>query len=143
MMSEGLLLLTNNGKLARYLEHPSQGFQRKYRVRIRGTVLLLLLLLSVVVDHCLLVQYILMLVFFSRCEQLNENVIKRLAEGVRVDKIQYEPITVTPTAQRDRSENSTNQWINVTLTQGRNREIRKVFEHFNLVVTRIVRTRFG
>ncbi len=84
-----------------------------------------------------------MLVFFFLYEQLNQNVIKRLAEGVRVDRIQYEPITVTPTAQRDRSENSTNQWINVTLTQGRNREIRKVFEHFNLVVTRIVRTRFG
>lgn len=34
--SEGLLLLTNNGELSRHLEHPSTGWQRRYRVRIHG-----------------------------------------------------------------------------------------------------------
>lgn len=34
--TEGLLLLTNDGELARYLEHPSQGFSRTYRVRAHG-----------------------------------------------------------------------------------------------------------
>jgi 23S rRNA pseudouridine2605 synthase len=36
--SEGLLLLTNNGRLAQYLEHPSNEYERKYKVRIRGKV---------------------------------------------------------------------------------------------------------
>ena len=36
--SEGLLLLTNSGDLARFLELPDTGWTRKYRVRVRGRV---------------------------------------------------------------------------------------------------------
>lgn len=36
--SEGLLLLTNSGDLARVLELPDTGWTRKYRVRVRGRV---------------------------------------------------------------------------------------------------------
>ena len=36
--SEGLLLLTNNGELARKLELPKNGFIRKYKVRIYGQI---------------------------------------------------------------------------------------------------------
>lgn len=36
--SEGLLLLTNNGHLARYLELPSTGWIRRYRVRAYGNI---------------------------------------------------------------------------------------------------------
>ena len=36
--SEGLLLLTNDGDLSRYLELPKTGWSRKYRVRIFGKI---------------------------------------------------------------------------------------------------------
>ncbi|MBF0562789.1 MAG: rRNA pseudouridine synthase [Alphaproteobacteria bacterium] len=36
--SEGLLLLTNDGGLARRMELPSSGWQRRYRVRVHGEV---------------------------------------------------------------------------------------------------------
>jgi 23S rRNA pseudouridine2605 synthase len=36
--TEGLLLLTNDGELARFLEHPVQGLGRSYRVRAHGHI---------------------------------------------------------------------------------------------------------
>ncbi len=36
--SEGLLLLTNNGELARFLELPATACERHYRVRVKGLV---------------------------------------------------------------------------------------------------------
>ncbi len=36
--TEGLLLLTNDGELSRYLELPATGWSRRYRVRVLGNV---------------------------------------------------------------------------------------------------------
>ena len=37
----------------------------------------------------------------------------------------------------------TNNWFRIYLSEGKNREIRKIFENFNLVVNRIIRTNYG
>ena len=37
----------------------------------------------------------------------------------------------------------TNNWFTIKLTEGKNREIRKIFENFGLIVNRIIRTNYG
>ena len=104
--SEGLLLLTNDGELARRLEMPSTGWVRRYRVRVRGTV--------------------------------EQNKLKSLQNGVTVDGINYSSIE----AALD-SETRTNAWLTVALTEGKNQEIRKVMEHLDLSVNRLIRLSYG
>ena len=104
--SEGLLLLTNDGELARKLELPSTGWLRRYRVRVHGTV--------------------------------DEKALAALADGVTVAGIHYAPIE----AKLD-SQNRANAWLTVSLTEGKNREIRKVMEYMDLTVNRLIRLSYG
>jgi 23S rRNA pseudouridine2605 synthase len=104
--SEGLLLLTNDGELARKLELPSQGWVRRYRVRLFGSV---------------------------TQEQLN-----RLAHGVVVDGLRYQPVK----AELERARGPY-AWATVSLQEGKNREIKRVMEYLGLKVARLIRISFG
>mgnify|MGYP006446434019 CR=1 FL=1 len=104
--SEGLLLLTNDGELARRLEHPSTGLARDYRVRVRG--------------------------------HPDPKALKALEEGVSVDGINYAPVQ----ARIDRQQGQ-NCWLNVQLREGKNREIRRIFESMGYPVSRLIRTAYG
>lgn len=104
--SEGLLLLTNDGALARRLELPETGWTRRYRVRFFGTI---------------------------RQEELD-----RLSGGVTIEGVRYGPIEAT--LERSTGQNS---WASVALKEGKNREVRRVFEHFGLRVSRLIRTAYG
>ena len=104
--TEGLLLLTNDGGLARVLELPATGWTRRYRVRAHGDV--------------------------------DQAMLDTLAKGVTVDDVNYAPIE----ARLDRVQGA-NAWISMTLTEGKNREIKRVLEHLRLDVTRLIRISFG
>lgn len=104
--SEGLLLLTNDGELARKLELPATGWIRRYRVRVHGRV---------------------------EAEKLES-----LANGVTIDGIRYGEIR----AELERQQGA-NAWVVVSLTEGKNREVRKVMEHLGYVVNRLIRVSYG
>lgn len=106
LTSEGLLLLTNDGELARKLELPSNGWKRRYRARAFGTV---------------------------TQEQLD-----KLAKGLEVEGVRYGPIE----ARLERQQ-AANAWITLTLTEGKNREVRRVLEALGLKVNRLIRTSYG
>jgi 23S rRNA pseudouridine2605 synthase len=104
--AEGLLLLTNDGALARKLELPANGWLRRYRVRVHG---------------------------HPEPERL-----VALAKGITVDGVRYGPIK----AVLDRQQGA-NAWLTVGLTEGRNREIRRVMQHLGWGVTRLIRIAYG
>ncbi len=113
MNTEGLLLLTNDGDLARYMELPKTAWARRYRVRVYGYV--------------------------------NEKDLKALKKGIEIDGIKYKNIKaeIDKSALIESKENSKNIWLNITLIEGKNREIRRVMEHLGLKVNRLIRISYG
>jgi len=105
-MTEGLLLLTNDGELKRRLELPRSGVVRRYRARAFGTV--------------------------SQAD------LDRLAEGITIEGMHYGPIVANLERRTGR-----NCWIELSLTEGKNREVRRVLAHLGLKVSRLIRTAYG
>jgi 23S rRNA pseudouridine2605 synthase len=104
--SEGLLLLTNDGALARRLELPATAWIRRYRVRVHGDV--------------------------------QSHALAALAKGIEIDGQRYGQVLAT----LDRKQGG-NCWITMSLSEGKNREIRKVCAHFGWPVSRLIRVAFG
>lgn len=67
-----------------------------------------------------------------------EQKLKDLKNGIEVDGVKYGSIDVTIENQ---SKSIT--WLNVSLTEGKNREIRKVMAHLGLTVARLIRISYG
>jgi len=105
-MTEGLLLLTNDGELKRQLELPRTGVVRTYRARAYG--------------------------------QVSQAQLEALAEGITIEGIHYGSID----ANLERRTGS-NCWVEMSLTEGKNREVRNVLEHLGLQVSRLIRTAYG
>lgn len=104
--TEGLLLLTNDGELARHLELPSTGWRRRYKVRVHGRV--------------------------------DESRLQALEKGLTLDGFHYKSIEA-----RLEKQAGSNAWLDVVLTEGKNREVRRVMEALGLRVNRLIRTAYG
>jgi 23S rRNA pseudouridine2605 synthase len=105
-MTEGLLLLTNDGELKRQLELPRTGVVRTYRARAFGHV--------------------------------TQAQLEKLAEGITIDGVHYGSINANLERRTGR-----NCWIEMSLTEGKNREVRRVLAHLGLQVSRLIRTAYG
>ena len=70
--------------------------------------------------------------------EISQARLEGLIEGIEVDGMHYGRID----ANLERSTGR-NQWIQLTLTEGKNREVRRVLEHLGLKVSRLIRTGYG
>ena len=105
-LTEGLLLLTNDGELKRQLELPQTGVVRTYRARAFGNV--------------------------------TQAQLENLSEGITIDGVHYGSIDANLERRTGR-----NCWLEMSLTEGKNREVRRVLEHLGLQVSRLIRTSYG
>lgn len=111
--SEGLLLLTNDGELARALELPATGWVRRYRARARGTV---------------------------TQEKLDTLKTGITVDGVKYGPIEA---TLDKAKESSGDKAPANLWITVALAEGKNREVRTVLEHLGVTVNRLIRLSYG
>ena len=72
---------------------------------------------------------------FGRVSQAQ---LEDLMDGIEIDGVRYGPID----ANLERRTGQ-NQWVELTLTEGKNREVRRVLEHLGLEVSRLIRTAYG
>ena len=70
--------------------------------------------------------------------QIDEALLASLKKGITLDGFAYGPIE----AALDRVQGS-NAWLTIALREGKNREIRRVLEHFGWPVSRLIRLSFG
>ena len=106
MNTEGLLLLTTDGELARYLELPATGWVRRYRVRAHG--------------------------------KITQDALDKLAKGLTHNGVKYGPVEAAFEKQQ-----GANVWINLSIREGKNREVRNIMEALGLQVNRLIRTSYG
>jgi len=69
---------------------------------------------------------------------VTQDVLDRLAEGITIDGVHYGSIIANLERRTGR-----NGWIEMSLTEGKNREVRNVLEFLGLQVSRLIRTSYG
>ena len=112
--SEGLLLMTNDGELANVLTSAASHVEKTYLVKVSG----------VPTEQAL--------------EQLRHGVmIERGRRGEREGRVMTQPAKISLVRDTD------NPWYEVVLTEGKNREIRKMFEEIGHFVEKVRRVGFG
>lgn len=105
-LSEGLLLMTNDGDLANMIMHPKYEVEKVYEVKVFGHV--------------------------------NEGILARIRKGVMTEDGIMKPKSVRVIEQLP---NKT--WLEFRLSEGKNREIRKICDAVELTVDKLRRVAIG
>lgn len=112
--SEGLLLMTNDGELANFLTRAASHVPKTYLVKIAG--------------------------------HASEEDIDKLRHGIRIGSkpaMRGMQAVRTAPAQVNIVREGENPWYEVTLIEGKNRQIRRMFEEIGHHVEKIKRVRYG
>lgn len=72
--------------------------------------------------------------------QLTRENIDAIAKGITIDAVEYRGAEFV---EEYGQEGRANRWYRCVLTEGKNREIRKLFDYFGCVVNRLVRLQYG
>lgn len=117
-LSEGLLLMTNDGALANRLSKAAGGVQKTYLVKVAG--------------------------------KPSPEALDQLRRGIMIDRGRLNEVrggrrdrVMTQAAQIHQVRGGDNPWFEVTLTEGRNRQLRKMFEEIGHHVEKIRRIGYG
>ena len=70
--------------------------------------------------------------------EVSQDQLEELIEGIEIEGVRYGPIDAN--MERGRGHN---KWIEMTLTEGKNREVRRVLEQLGLEVSRLIRIGYG
>ena len=118
--SEGLLVLTDDGRLQDRLAHPKYGKHKVYWVQVDGTI-----------DA-------------ETCQQLEQGI--QLNDGpahaIRCHRIDRPPLLDREPPVRFR-KNIPTSWIEMTLNEGRNRQVRRMTAAVGFPTLRLVRVAMG
>jgi 23S rRNA pseudouridine2457 synthase len=118
--SEGLMLLTNNGKLQAQVADPKHKLPKTYWVQVDGQI------------------------NDGAVQQLSKGVILKdgFAEAVAVEKINEPTVWPRTPAVRYRAKIPTS-WISMTLVEGRNRQVRRMTAKVGFPTLRLIRVSIG
>jgi 23S rRNA pseudouridine2605 synthase len=117
-LSEGLLLMTNDGALANSLSKAAAGVEKTYLVKVSGVP--------------------------------PPEALDQIRRGIMIDRGRLDEVRagrrdriLTAPAKVELVRGGDNPWFEVTLTEGRNRQLRKMFEEIGHHVEKIRRIGYG
>ena len=109
----GLLLLTTDGELANAMMHPSFEIEREYVCRVRAP---------------------------EGEDKVSDKIVDRLRRGVALED---GPAKFDVVERIGGNEDGSHDWFRVVVTEGRNREVRRLWESQGCQVSRLKRVRYG